>query len=89
MKVIVLTVLLCLQGCSAYSVYEACKTGGQCVSYASVTEGEASGVYSVITGSLAPCKVTTFGDVKDWAITYRGEKCTAELNGGVDATTDN
>lgn len=89
MKIIVLVGLLLLQGCSVASVWQSCKRGDACVSYASVTEGEASGIYSVVTGSLAPCKVTTFGDVGAWAVTYNGEKCHAELNGGVDATPDN
>ena len=76
------TVLLAfsLAGCGSYGAIKSCKDGKECAAYALVTEGNASGLASFITGEAATCKVTTFGDVSDWQVIYKGERCEAYLN---------
>lgn len=74
-------VCVLLSACSSYSVYTGCKEGDTCVEYAAVSEGEAGGLYATVTGEATFCKVTTYGSVEAWFVSYKGKRCDAELNG--------
>ena len=71
---------LSLAGCGSYGAITSCKNGKECAAYALVTEGNASGLFSHITGEAATCKVTAFGNVSEWQVVYKGERCEAYLN---------
>lgn len=74
-------VAFALSGCGTYAAISSCKNGSECVAYALVTEGKANGLAATVAGSAGACKVSIFGDVSEWHVVYRGEKCSAELNG--------
>ncbi|WP_461521600.1 hypothetical protein [Porticoccus sp.] len=75
---IVLLTALALSGCGTYKMM----TSDEPISFAIVSEGKIGGLYGAITGEGGSCKVTVFGDVSDWQVYYKGESCTAVLNGG-------
>lgn len=78
-----------LSGCSSYSVIRSCAEVGKCANYAMVSESSVSGLYATVGGKGNTCKVSTFGDIKEWRVTYAGNECAAVLNGGVTEGTNN
>lgn len=79
-RFLVIFVISSIVGCTTYSVSKSCSDGGECVRYAQVSEGEASGISAAVTGGGHTCKVTTFGDPVGWEVEYKGKKCDARLN---------
>lgn len=75
---IVLLTALSLSGCGTYQMM----TGDEPVNFAVVSEGKLGGLYGAVTGEGNSCKVTTYGDISSWQLYYKGENCTAVLNGG-------
>ncbi len=55
---------------------------GKTADFALISEGEVGGAYAVFAGEGQTCKVTEFGELKHWQVTYKGKRCQALLNGG-------
>jgi len=81
MKILFLLPTLLLTACGTAGSLVQCVKGDSCASYAIITEGTTSGLKASFTGGANSCKVTTFGDISAWSVTYEGTKCTALLNG--------
>ena len=73
-------VAVCLSACGSSGAVKSCINGKECTSFAVVTEARASGLVAVATGDVDTCKVSTFGDVSTWKVTYKGKNCEAVLN---------
>lgn len=67
-----------LTGCGSVNMLR----NGDNADFAVVSEGEAGGAYAVFAGEGNVCKVTEFGDLSRWEVTYKGKSCEAKLNGG-------
>ena len=67
-------------GCGSVQSNVSCLNGNECTSYALVSESEAKGLAATVTGDSAVCKVSVFGDVSAWQVSYKGDKCEAVLN---------
>lgn len=73
-----------LVGCGSIGALQSCKGGSECASYALVSEGKATGLAATIAGGGSTCKVTVFGDISAWTVSYNGESCSAKLNGDIE-----
>jgi len=81
MKILVVVLLsIFAVGCGTYQAVNSCKDGGECTSYAIVSESEAEGLASSLVGGSTACKVSVYGDVSSWKVSYKGDKCEAYLN---------
>jgi len=67
-----------ITGCGSVNMLR----NGDNADFAVVSEGEAGGAYAVFAGEGSACKVTEFGDLSRWEVTYKGKSCEATLNGG-------
>ncbi|BFM20511.1 hypothetical protein [Gilvimarinus japonicus] len=67
-----------ITGCGSVNMLR----NGDNADFAVVSEGEAGGAYAVFAGEGSVCKVTEFGDLSRWQVTYKGKNCEAALNGG-------
>ena len=67
-----------ITGCGSVNMLR----NGDNADFAVVSEGQAGGAYAVFAGEGNVCKVTEFGNLERWEVTYKGTHCEASLNGG-------
>lgn len=78
MRLMLVVLCMALSACGSVNALRSGKTAD----YAIVSEGEAGGAYALFTGEGRTCKVTEFGKLDKWQVTYKGKHCEAKLNGG-------